>query len=112
MPRSPPVHVRLVACLAAFSGLADAFWRLPCRGRAGAARMDPLMSSGEPSYHVHAVHGSNGFSMTADESDLLNGDCTSCEVKQDHSAYWFPALYFMHANGTAQMVNEKGGMLA
>ena len=48
----------LVAFLAAFSGVADAFWRLPCRGRAGAARIDPIMDPGTASYHVHAVHGS------------------------------------------------------
>lgn len=108
MTRSP---ISLVAYLAAFSGLADAFWRLPCRGRAGAARMDPMMDPGEPSYHVHAVHGSSGFSLTADGDDLLDGDCTSCMVKQDKSAYWFPALYFQHANGTMEMAKEEGGML-
>jgi hypothetical protein len=73
--------------------------------------MDPIMSPGEPSYHVHTVHGSSGFSMTADESDLLDGDCTSCAVKQDRSAYWFPALYFQHSNGTMEMAKEVGGML-
>ena len=39
-------------------------------------------------------------------------DCTTCNVKEDKSAYWTPALYFMHENGTAQIVEEVGGMLA
>jgi hypothetical protein len=28
------------------------------------------------------------------------------------SAYWTPALYFMHTNGSAEIVEEVGGMLA
>ncbi|OJZ82274.1 hypothetical protein ASPFODRAFT_64309 [Aspergillus luchuensis CBS 106.47] len=105
-------NVALVACLAAFSSVADAFWRLPCRGRSGVARIDPIMAPGKPSDHVHVVHGSGGFSMSSGEADLKNADCTSCGVKQDKSAYWAPALYFMHENGDAELVNEVGGMLA
>ena len=50
--------------------------------------------------------------MSSDQSSLLSGDCTSCAVTQDKSAYWAPALYFMHTNGSAQVVDEVGGMLA
>lgn len=52
------------------------------------------------------------FAMDADGDTLKTGDCTSCAVTQDKSAYWTPALYFMHDNGTAQIVEEVGGMLA
>ncbi|KAK4551233.1 hypothetical protein LTR86_011280 [Recurvomyces mirabilis] len=38
--------------------------------------------------------------------------CTSCEVVQDHSAYWTPTPYFVYPNGTAVMVKQVGGMLA
>ncbi|KAL3470422.1 hypothetical protein BJX99DRAFT_239528 [Aspergillus californicus] len=113
MPSKMRLDTSLVACLAAFSGVADAFWRLPCRGRSGLARMDPLVSPGEPSYHVHAIHGSDGFGMSSDMSSLLGGSCTSCEVKQDKSAYWTPALYFVDsATGDSEIVDEVGGMLA
>lgn len=37
--------------------VANAFWRLPCRGRTGVARLDPIVDPGEVSSHVHAVHG-------------------------------------------------------
>lgn len=57
MRQTMRLDVGLVTCLAAFSGLAEAFWRLPCRGRAGLARLDPLMDPGKDSYHVHAIHG-------------------------------------------------------
>jgi hypothetical protein len=38
----------------------DAFWRMPCKGRTGLARIDPLVDYGVVSEHVHAIHGSNG----------------------------------------------------
>jgi hypothetical protein len=52
------------------------------------------------------------FGLLADEAKLLKSDCTSCAVKQDKSIYWTPALYFVHSNGSAEMVEEVGGMLA
>ncbi|RHZ60408.1 hypothetical protein CDV55_106896 [Aspergillus turcosus] len=112
MTRMMRLHVGLVTGLLALSGLTDAFWRLPCRGRSGLARIDPLMDPGKPSSHVHAVHGSGGFSMSASEADLKSSSCTSCAVTQDKSAYWHPALYFMHENGDAEVVDQVGGMLA
>ncbi|KAL4867490.1 hypothetical protein BDV12DRAFT_171291 [Aspergillus spectabilis] len=113
MPSKMRLDTGLVASLVALSGVADAFWRLPCRGRSGLARMDPLVSPGEPSYHVHTVHGSNGFSMTSGMADLLGGSCTSCAVKQDKSAYWAPALYFVDKDtGDSEIVEEVGGLLA
>lgn len=56
---------RFVAFLASFAGLTEAFWRLPCRGSAGVARMDPLVDPGMPSYHVHSVQGSGGESSVS-----------------------------------------------
>ena len=35
-----------------------------------------------------------GVSPSATTDDLLNGDCTSCEIAQDKSAYWSPQMYF------------------
>jgi hypothetical protein len=52
------------------------------------------------------------FGMSANYETLLESDCTSCGVEQDKSAYWTPALYFMHTDGTAEMVDQVGGMLA
>ena len=39
------------------AGSADAFWRLPCRGRSGVGRLDPIMDPGKVSDHVHVIHG-------------------------------------------------------
>ncbi|KAE8384781.1 hypothetical protein BDV23DRAFT_188874 [Aspergillus alliaceus] len=112
MRQTMRLDVGLVTCLAAFSGLADAFWRLPCRGRAGLARLDPLMDPGKDSYHVHAIHGPDTFSMSSDMVSLRDSSCTSCAVTQDRSAYWTPALYFVHENGDSELVPQVGGMLA
>ncbi|OJJ95429.1 hypothetical protein ASPACDRAFT_36013 [Aspergillus aculeatus ATCC 16872] len=112
MHQKMKLDVAIVTCLALITDVANAFWRLPCRGRSGVARIDPIMAPGIPSDHVHAVHGSGGFSMSANEASLKQSSCTSCAVTQDKSAYWAPALYFVHQNGDAELVNEVGGMLA
>jgi hypothetical protein len=46
-------------------GPCEAFWRLPCRGRSGVARIDPLMAPGKVSDHVHVIHGSGSKSALA-----------------------------------------------
>ncbi|CAI4210508.1 unnamed protein product [Parascedosporium putredinis] len=75
----------------------DAFWRMECPHRLGLARIDPLVNPGTASAHAHAIYGSNGFSLTSGFDQLAGGDCTSCRVKQDKSAYWHPQLYFKDA---------------
>ncbi|KAI1340866.1 hypothetical protein F5Y15DRAFT_34570 [Xylariaceae sp. FL0016] len=91
----------------------DAFWRMECRGRTGLARIDPIMDSGTVSSHVHTVHGSSGFSIVADFDSLTAGNCTSCAVTADKSAYWTPALYFHDTDAdTFNLVPQVGGMLA
>ncbi|TVY13974.1 hypothetical protein LARI1_G009154, partial [Lachnellula arida] len=95
-----------------FATYVDAFWRMPCVV-SGRARLDPLKYYGAISDHMHTIHGSSGFSDTAATAELLAGDCTSCQVTQDKSAYWTPALYFQNsATGEFSLVDQVGGMLA
>lgn len=115
----------------ALAGSANAFWRLPCRGRTGLGRIDPIMDANTISDHVHTIHGGNSkshldskpstehatnamtdFGMGTTPEDLLSSNCTSCSVTQDHSAYWTPSLHFMYPNGTTVIVPQVGGMLA
>jgi hypothetical protein len=56
------------------------------------------------------MHSDFGIDNTP--QDLVDSDCTSCAVTQDKSAYWTPPIYFLHSNGTAEMVEQVGGMLA
>ncbi|KAI5924067.1 hypothetical protein F4810DRAFT_143444 [Camillea tinctor] len=95
------------------SSVAHAFWRMECRGVTGLARVDPLVNFNEISPHAHTVHGSSGFGIDADYSQLFGGNCSSCIVKQDKSAYWTPILYFKDGTtGEFEMVPQVGGMLA
>lgn len=57
MPSTKVIAATAVAILGA---PASAFWRMECRGVAGQARIDPLMSPGSVASHVHEVFGSSG----------------------------------------------------
>ncbi|KAI0490552.1 hypothetical protein F4859DRAFT_12105 [Xylaria cf. heliscus] len=109
------MNSRTLATLAiiGMSPVTEAFWRMECRGSTGLARIDPIVDFGVISGHAHTVHGSSGFGLSAKYDDLVNGDCTSCAVKQDKSAYWTPAMYFLDsATGEYSPVPQVGGMLA
>lgn len=98
---------------AILAGSADAFWRMECRSQSALARLDPLVDPGKIGAHAHTIFGSSGFSSTSNSDDLLAGDCTSCAVTQDKSAYWTPPMYFKNAaTGKFEIVNQVGGMLA
>ncbi|RKF74221.1 putative wsc domain-containing protein [Golovinomyces cichoracearum] len=103
----------IAATLLMLANQSSAFWRMGCRSRTGLVRIDPLVSPGRISEHMHAIHGSSGFSETATYEELMSGDCTSCEVAEDKSAYWHPALYFQDSStGKFTLVPQVGGMLA
>ncbi|KAK2030075.1 hypothetical protein LX32DRAFT_338649 [Colletotrichum zoysiae] len=103
----------VMAAAGFFAAGVEAFWRMECPTRVGLARVDPLMNFGGAAPHVHAIHGSNGISPTATYGDLVAGDCTSCRVTQDKSAYWHPALYFQDSTTQEfELVDQVGGMLA
>ena len=85
--------------------------RLQCQGSPGNMRVDPIKAPGHPSEHVHWIEGGSAFSMTSDRSALRASSCSSCHVQQDRSAYWAPALYFQHSNGSFEQVKNDGGML-
>ncbi|KAH0598695.1 hypothetical protein MHUMG1_03999 [Metarhizium humberi] len=105
--------LKSVALSAGLIAGANAFWRMECPGRVGLARMDPIINPNEASPHAHTIHGSDGFSESATTADLLDGDCTSCRVTQDKSAYWTPTIYFQDAKTEKfEIVPQVGGMLA
>ncbi|KAH8733819.1 hypothetical protein BGZ61DRAFT_474462 [Ilyonectria robusta] len=102
-----------VAVSAGLIGGAHAFWRMECPGRVGVARIDPIVNPGEISMHAHSIHGSSAFAETVTTESLQNGDCTSCRVTEDKSAYWHPSLYFQDSDtGEFELVKQVGGMLA
>ena len=40
----------------------SAFWRMECRAELGYERIDPIISPGEPSSHVHVMFGAQSKS--------------------------------------------------
>jgi hypothetical protein len=57
-------------------------------------RVDPLLSAGKISNHVHSVVGGNGFAPVMDFAQTQTSDCSTVRVKVDKSNYWMPALYY------------------
>ena len=103
-----------IAAILAFAGDAAAYSankrsfavnRFYGKGPLGEGSMDPIVSPGKASSHVHTVQGGNAFSLTLTDDQLLKkSTCTSSLVKNDLSAYWTPKLYFHADDGTFEPV--------
>ncbi|KAK7045818.1 hypothetical protein VNI00_007227 [Paramarasmius palmivorus] len=77
------------------TSFANAWFRLPCTNPLVQERVDPIISpTRTPSQHVHTVHGAYNFKANSTFDTLRASKCTSCQVSQDLSNYWFPKLYF------------------
>lgn len=61
----------LVACFTLLPTFTSAFWRLPCRGRTGVARLDPIVDPGEISPHVHVIHGGGGMVIKSHLREII-----------------------------------------
>lgn len=63
-------------------------------------RLDPIISPGQVSSHVHQISGANAMQATYDYDTLRQqSTCTSVVVQDDLSNYWTPALY--HYDGAS-----------
>ncbi|GAA5945455.1 hypothetical protein JCM10213_005991 [Rhodosporidiobolus nylandii] len=89
----------------------SAFWRLPCANSLVIQRADSIVSPGAVSGHVHNILGGSNFDLSTTFEGMRASECTSCQVKQDMSAYWTPQLYFQWANGSFSPVDTTGGGL-
>ncbi|BFZ56810.1 hypothetical protein PYCC9005_003858 [Savitreella phatthalungensis] len=93
-----------------YAGQAAAFWRLLCDNPIVTGRYDPIVNPGTLSSHAHTIFGGSGFSISSDYDDLRSSSCTSCQIKQDLSAYWVPQLYYQNPNnGSFEDVPVLGG---
>lgn len=60
-------------------------------------RLDPIINAAvsKTSEHVHTVMGARTFGpMVNDDSDFDQNKKTTCNVAQDMSMYWSPAMYY------------------
>lgn len=56
-------------------------------------RLDPIVSPGQVSAHVHQISGANAIQATYDYDTLRRqSTCTSVIVQDDLSNYWTPAM--------------------
>ncbi|KAN0140552.1 protein of unknown function (DUF1996) domain containing protein [Lactarius tabidus] len=103
--------VTLLALGLLFVPSSHAFFRLGCSKPVLNARVDPIISPGRPSGHMHTMMGSSGISYNSTYDDLFNANCTTCMVKHDKSVYWIPGLFYQSSNGSLTVV-PHGGVLA
>ncbi|TEB23424.1 hypothetical protein FA13DRAFT_1639946 [Coprinellus micaceus] len=100
--------------------LVHALLRFPC-AQLVTQRLDPLVTPGQVSPHLHQIVGGNAFNITIDpNTDIAKtSTCTSCRFKEDKSNYWTAVMYFKHPNGSFIRVpqianggtgNSNGGM--
>ncbi|KAK5107086.1 hypothetical protein LTR62_001870 [Meristemomyces frigidus] len=103
----------LLSCLALGLSMlprSDAFWRLNC-GIIQSGRIDPLVNFGTVSAHAHTITGGSNIGVNSTAADMVNSECTSCEVFADKSAYWTPLLYYWYPNGSFFEVPHGGSVV-
>lgn len=72
-------------------------------------RLDPIVSPGSVSTHVHAVIGASNFRADSDYGDATGSNCTTSFIQADKSNYWAPQLYYKWKNnGTLTAIQGDG----
>ncbi|KAI0799243.1 hypothetical protein GGR55DRAFT_670573 [Xylaria sp. FL0064] len=67
--------------------------------------VDPVVNPGAEASHYHGIMGGSNFGATVEGDQLLDSKCTTAKIKNDHSNYWIPSLFFQDPkNGTFQKV--------
>ncbi|ROW12351.1 hypothetical protein VMCG_00268 [Cytospora schulzeri] len=57
-------------------------------------RVDPIVSPGETSAHVHTIMGGSNMGVSATGESMMESNCSNALVVGDDSGYWVPKLYF------------------
>ncbi|KAF1836319.1 hypothetical protein BDW02DRAFT_494034 [Decorospora gaudefroyi] len=73
---------------------------MACPGRNVRERLDPIVTPGQVSGHVHTISGGAGFSASMTYEDTRASRCSSCSIKEDMSNYWTPQLYVKYKDGS------------
>jgi hypothetical protein len=77
-----------------FTSPSTASWRMRCADFPGAHRIDPIDTPGIAAKHAHLIHGGLNFGMSTTYEDLRASTCSSCQVAEDKSAYWYVLILF------------------
>ncbi|KAL9714496.1 hypothetical protein Ac2012v2_002811 [Leucoagaricus gongylophorus] len=84
---------------------AQAYWLMGIEDFITTERLDPVVSPGKVSSHVHSVLGGSNFRFNTSTEALRQSECTSIPIPEDKSNYWFPQLYFQWANSSFTSLN-------
>ncbi|KAJ2969664.1 hypothetical protein NUW58_g9932 [Xylaria curta] len=98
-----------LASLAALASAKDsrtfAVLRFNGNGFLNEGPVDPIVNPGTISTHYHGIMGGDKFGATVVGDQLMSSSCTTAKIKNDHSNYWVPTLWFHDPkNGTFSKV--------
>jgi hypothetical protein len=108
----------LFAVTAAMAATASAF---DCSGhyfsffnRAGPMsyqRLDPALTPGSESPHLHSFDGGNALSASSNFDSQMGSTCTTARIKPDKSLYWRPTLFWNGNNTGFYRVPESAAKI-
>ncbi|KAL7421978.1 hypothetical protein Q5752_003750 [Cryptotrichosporon argae] len=81
----------------------DPYWIIS-HGALLTTRLDPILSPGGVSGHVHSILGTSSFKPVYDYENSRSGECTTANINIDKSSYWAPQLYRKYDNGSLGIV--------
>lgn len=105
---------KALVTLAAAAPQVLALLRFPC-SQLVTERLDPLVTPGQVSPHLHQIIGGNAFNLSMDMRNDISkiATCTTCRFVEDKSNYWTAVMFFKHPNGSyirvPQMANHNTG---
>lgn len=74
-------------------------------GAVAYGRLDPIITPGAVSPHVHMFHGSGALQATYDYDTIMReSTCSTVQVQQDFSNYWAPAMYYYDGKGSYELM--------
>lgn len=73
-------------------------------------RLDPIISPGQVSGHVHSFGGAGTIYKDLTYDVLRSSNCTTSDVADDKSAYWIPQLYHKKPSGEVTMTDPTAGL--
>ncbi|PFH51087.1 hypothetical protein AMATHDRAFT_143448 [Amanita thiersii Skay4041] len=108
--------MKMLLSFSALISMANAYWLMGAENFITTERLDPIVSPGTISSHVHSgpfdrVLGGSNFRANTNTSFLRQSECTSIPIPQDKSNYWFPHLYFEWKNGSFSSLSGGAVML-
>ncbi|KAJ7760617.1 hypothetical protein DFH07DRAFT_816141 [Mycena maculata] len=101
---APNILSKLLLVAAVLSS-ANAYFLFAMNDIITTERIDPIVSPGKVSGHVHTIAGGSNFRVSTNTSYLQQSECTSSPITEDKSIYWAPTLYFQWNNGSFTSVS-------